>query len=153
MVNFKNQNMKIICKINTKKFTFYIFYFLPHLLIFDKNLFLPLFLLNTPMCGSHNKKIEKMKSKNSWICLSLTIYLYFLIIEWLVKDLFNTDDQKPGFEKNSIKGLKSNINVYLHKITYVSLLKLYIKKFHHQNSSPNEWNYIWLINHCGLWSQ
>ena len=59
--------------------------------------------------------------------------MYKLIIEWLLKDLYSLDDQETGFEKNAIKVLKSNINVYLHKITYVSLLKLYINKCHNQN--------------------
>ena len=76
------------------------------------------------MCGLHNKKIEKIKSKRSWICFSLTKNVYITIIQWLVKDLFKLDDKKTGFEKNAIKVFKSNINVYLHKITYISSPKL-----------------------------
>ena len=35
-----------------------------------------------------------------------------LLIEWLEKDLFNLDDKKNGFEKNTIKKLKSDIFLF-----------------------------------------
>ena len=58
------------------------------------------------MCGLHNKKIEKIKSKHSWICFSLTKNVYITIIQWLVKGLFKLDDKKNWFGEKCNQSFK-----------------------------------------------